>query len=106
MESDNLIKFNHRSIASVLKFHGSFLFDSYNSLDPAGKSLCANCLCGILDFTNTLPTSQSQLFTVEQWKLLVKRFKSRRAQYLPTLSKGLNEIVDKIKEVVTIAIAL
>lgn len=94
-----LIKFDSRSISSIIKSHGKKLFYNDDNLNSLDKALCAYCLCGVLDLTTDLQSGQRQLFTNEQWTLLKKVFKSRASKSLPKLSFHIDHVIQKIKKV-------
>jgi hypothetical protein len=99
VEGDTLITFNNRSVCSILKSHGKFLYNKYSSLNDSEKALCTSCLNGVLDLSNDLDCGQKQLFSHDQWVFLKSTFKSRALKDLPLLNDYVLKVINKVKEV-------
>ncbi|KAL9546722.1 hypothetical protein MBANPS3_006529 [Mucor bainieri] len=95
IESDTLITFNDKSIASILKSEGKCLFSRYSALSEDEQTRCGYCLSGILNVSSDI---QQYLFTPDQWTLLVNQFKSTVSQHLSKPSVKMNQIIGKTQK--------
>ncbi|GAA5801331.1 hypothetical protein HPULCUR_006777 [Helicostylum pulchrum] len=85
-EANSLIRFNDRSICSILKSEGGKVFDRYENLDNPNNALYTYCLSGILDLASE---SQRELYTNDQWSFIKKSLKSPKSKHFLHLTKAM-----------------